>query len=310
MKSKGPLSSQSRGVLAVMLVSLTYALGVRHNSVLATIPLFYLIGRELLKANGLEKDLNGVMKATALSVILFVSSLTATKLVNSYKVRKGKLFPMIYVWDMAAISLKEKQVLLPDEIILEKVDTLNKLEKVFRNNVNNTISSVVSFYPQKNYIPYWLELIGRYPSSYFAHRNKVFAELITIDREMAYYPFHPGIDEDPFKKRNFRSRVMPTVYYEIINLARWLSGTFIYKAFLYLILSIGLISWFLYKYLARKSFSESYFIAGIFGLSGALYVLPLYFFAPASDFRYNVWMIFLSILGAIIAALEKKKLYK
>ena len=126
-----------------------------------------------------------------------------------------------------------------------------------------------------------------YPAHYLAHRTRVFSNLLGIGSEDVHMAFEHRIiaNDQGLKLVNQDSKTLDTAI-------QWLASsthTIIYRAWFYLVLLVLTLALALYRLAQNNSFGTRLLIC--MGFSGLLYVSPLLLVAPATDFRYNLWMV-------------------
>lgn len=287
----------SRWVLVVGLVALFYGLSAKETGLPAAVPLFFLLSDAWFKSRGLRPVSATLpwMKVSLLAVGAMVCTFFVSFLVGSIGVEKSTKWPTIAVWDLAAVSLAEDRLLLPESVLNYKgktgAETLALLRGSFSPEVNGTLVEVVNLFPgeeaQKELLQAWLSLPRQYPDGYFTHRAQVFGRLLGVPPYPVHLAFEHRIIDNDFGLRllNKDSR--------LFNFAiTWISesvDTPVYRSWVYFALLLLGLCYSLASLFRSNAFDTRVLV--YLGLSGAAYVLPLFVVAPAADFRYTLWMV-------------------
>lgn len=290
---------------------LVYALAVRHNAVFALLPVFFMMGDiilQVLKDNNktrLKKSSTNTVVWFGVLVVIFSG---AARFINTYQVQKIDVLGTLFVWDLAAISVYQNHLYLPEYMLEDKSvahsreEILDKVKERFDPKFNYTLMGVVDFYPPASYKKYWLKTVCENRKAYLYHRWQVAKALFGLF-EPVCSPFHPGIDENEY---GFKLLHQDTTIYKAYRfMAKLLLRTPLYKGWFYFLLSCMIISVLLFYKKGRllKQNKQIYF-AWLISLSGLLYVLPLIIIAPSCEFRYIIWLVCSSIWSLIIVVKE------
>lgn len=292
------------------LLCIVLACAYRHNALSAgAVFLAYLVYREV--SLGAQKPASG-KKLIALGSLLLVAGVSLILMLPNYllKLKNEPLWPLQAQWDIAAVSVRENQLLFPPGWASPKL-TMEILKRDFDPSVNVPVfkSSLVYLNP---YYPMseqdfsvlkkaWLRLPIDHPKAYLQHRWYVSKNLLGW-QDIAHpnYVFAPGIVR---YKDNPDIAVRQTALSNSVQ-ARLMSiiETPLFFGWCYLLLaSVGLFwSW------ARRNS-----LAFMLSASALCYVLPLAILAPSCDFRYLAWLLQGSLLALLaILALPADKHFK
>lgn len=292
------------------LFCIVLACAYRHNALSAgAIFLLYLVYREVsLRA---QKPLSR-KKWIALGSFLLVAGVQLLLMLPNHllKLKVEPLWPLQAQWDIAAVSVRENQLLFPPGWASPKL-TMEILKRDFDPSVNVPVfkSSLVYLNP---YYPMseqdfsvlkksWLRLPVDHPKAYLQHRWYVTKNLFGWqDLSHPNYVFAPGIVS---YKDNPNIAAQPTALTDSVQ-ARLLSiiETPLFFGWCYLLLaSVG----FFWAWAKRNS------LALMLSASALCYVLPLVILAPSCDFRYLAWLLQGSLLAMLaILALPADKHFK
>jgi len=296
----------SRWVLVVGLVALFYGLSAKHTGLPAAIPLFFLLSDAWFQSRGLQpvSATPPWLRVSVLAVSAMASMILASFLVGSIGVEKSTKWPTIALWDLAAVSLAEDRLLIPESVLNYKgktgAETLALLRGSFSPEVNGPLVEVVNFFPgeeaQKELLQDWLSLPRLYPDSYFTHRAQVFGRLLGVPPYPVHLAFeHRIIDND----LGLRLLNKDSGFFNFA--IKWVSrsvDTPLYKSWVYFALLLLCLCYSLASLFRANAFDARVLV--YLALSGAAYVLPLFIVAPAADFRYTLWMVACSAVMACI----------
>jgi len=282
----------ARWVFIVGLLALCYGLAAKRTALLAAIPLFYILCDAYFNSGGRR----GHWSNTAmLASMLLLSGLLAGLMMSSIGVEKYTKWPTIAVWDLTAVSIAEQKVLIPTTILFDKDEpeaaTLARMEAAFDPEVNGTLGDIGNFFPEPEHLREefnaWLSLPLDYPVSYFKHRARVFARLLGLGPNKVRMAFEDRIIANDFGLQllNKDSKALGTAF-EWVALS---TNTLIYRPWLYLVILVVTLSLASYRLWRNNTFGSRFLVC--MGFSGLLYVSPLFIVAPATDFRYTLWMV-------------------
>lgn len=275
---------------SIAVISLFYAVTVRYNAFTGAVPLVFYIAWQLFRryshscAKKISFCLSGVFLFLLVSYgILRVVNIGATT-VNPWS--------NIVTWDMAAISIKTNKDYIPKYMTHgQSPRTLIKeMKDAFNPVANIPVFSVIKGQPPegKKYdlLKRWAFVVSRNPFVYLRHRWTVFARLIDISGPV-YYPFNPGIEKNNL---NLSLWNMPKSW-NWIAIFNFLSSMVLYKPWVYLVGSLFVfVDASVFAFRNRTECGKSGAIIA-FSSSAIGMVLPLFFVAPAADFRYTIWLI-------------------
>jgi hypothetical protein len=300
------------GWLLTSFLALFYAASLRHNAILPAFPLMCLFAYQLARR---FSSPHTILLSSLVLILVLGLFYTFMSVVNK-GIKTTPQIGTVFVWDLAAISLKSNELVLPNYIqaSVSPPEVMESLRKSFNPNVNvptfNTVSPYITNVSNATFVRDWLSIVFRHPKDYFYHRLHVFSTLIGINEGPIYYPFHEGID--PNDLGITFSNLSPK-YLEAANTAfRRLSKAYIYRPWLYLVLGTGafLMSSFylLARVRARREASHhAATVVATLSLSGLASVVPLFVFAPAADYRYNIWLI-MSVMMILLVLIIRPQL--
>ena len=280
----------------------------RHNAFVATLPLIVMntaIAVPLLKAKyprqaaalahrGLERA--WVVGGTA--AVCATLSMTVS-FVNNHGVTDEQLWRSTMVHDLVGISVYQGVNLLPEEVTRKSHVTIEDLKKMYvgyhlasifapgsrklLGSPDPTSTAVIGANSDgKIVFKTWLVAVLDHPGSYLWHRGQVADKLLVLEAGNPWYPFHAGIDPNPYHIEFAPSALSN----KVLEWLRFAAGsTYLYSAWIYhvLLLVVIAVSWLLpFRYALYMQ---------LVAASGIIYALTNLFMAPCPDFRFNNWVI-------------------
>ncbi len=296
--------------LGVTLICLSYAIAVRVNGFIPGMIFAAYICYLILK-----KISGSVLKKTVLMfsllMVMFFSQLVIINTINS---RSEKIYTTgtLLLWDIAAISVYENKNLIPSWVPVLNKDKilLTELARYYTPLVNVPLYGVISPYLDNNkdrnaLMNYWVSMVLTYPEAYLHHRLRVFNNLLGLNKDEVYYAYNSGIKSNnlSLKFSNLSDNSLDFV----LRLFNWASSTLFYRAWIYVIISIGVFIFSCYKIIKNHENKNINILIAVISLSGIVNVASLFVIATAADFRYIIWTIFSSIISLLILFFNKKK---
>lgn len=296
---------QGRVIWAVLaFVFLFYGNAMRLNAILGAVPVAILLAEAFLYRVNVSAKL---WKVLGLTAVILVSQMFLISRI-SRDVKHVTALGTIFVWDIAAISVAENQNLYPSylERQIPEDQVLESTKKNYGVEANFYLWDTISPYPPPGYENTlnkdFFKLVVSHPWDYLKHRLKVFGLLIGIS-EKTYYAHNAGIDENTMGVdfTHLSHQSLSKIY----GVFDWLGNSIIYRVWFYIILGLILIRK-VFKNWRNRSATNDDFMGLMLVLSGWLIVFPLLFLGPAADFRYNIWLIYSTLLAWLVLYKKKK----
>ena len=195
--------------IAAVLASIILA-ATRHNAILLTFPAFYVLSRKVADqiTKSTKKQRRGIL-ATAF-IILMILTLGFSWVVNKKGKQRCHIWHQVLLWDLAAVSVLEDQMLIPAEF--RKAGEAGSLDRI-RSHFSYYNSDPLFFYnrsPLKLYgtawsgcneappldmlLESWFKTVFNHPGAYMHHRLQYLSHLLNI----------PDISQDKFGKAYYR----------------------------------------------------------------------------------------------------------
>lgn len=272
---------------AVMLVGIG---ALRHNALAAVLPLtVYIVGRWL--SGGRQRV--SLWRLSIGSLLLFVVIAMTSQLPARHpQVERVQFWPTVALWDLAAVSIAENRVLIPDSLQLRPL-TPEILAEHFQPDVNVPLFmpsdllkvSVVSPYSDAELAQLraaWLALPFRHSGAYFHHRWRLLRSQIGLPIGGLRPPQDVMADYTPFRDNPPLPVPALPLRQQALALLQSISGTAWLAAWPWLLASLPM-AWLLWR---RRHRSPQATLGLTLLASGWAYALPLTVLAASSELRY------------------------
>lgn len=280
-----------RRLLAVAVALLIGIGALRHNALPAVLPLSaYLAWRWL--GGGVRQTVPRLRWAAASLLLFFLIAGLSQLPARHPKVERVQFWPTVALWDLAAVSIADHDVLIPSALHLRPL-TPEVLAEHFRPEVNVPLFmpsdllkvSVVSPYTDdelRQLRTAWLGLPFTHPRAYLQHRWRLMRIQVGLpapDLPTAQ-DFVP--DYTPFRDNPALWVPALPLREQGLGLLRSLSGTIWLAAWPWLLASLPL-AWLLWH---RRRRSSQAMLGLTLLASGWAYALPLTVLAASAELRY------------------------
>jgi hypothetical protein len=291
----------SLGWLALAVPVLFYAIGVRHNALLAALPLGVWIG-DLIRRRATPRAMHSSLLAVAVGLFIVVALQGLALVVASRLIDGKRLYPeqQVMLHDLIAISLKTHSVWVPsffaDTSIslsaLSCVHTVDNAVAAFSGRYGTcplTLRKLTRIDQVSELRRVWLSAIIRNPEHYVAHRWNVWRRQLALHEGPVCYPFQAHIDPnrmgvavEPTPRRAQAMRLFGMTALR----------TPLYRGWLYVMIA-------LVSLVAVPALPQARPIA-VLGSSSLLYALGYLPFGTTCDFRMNWWPAVAAIIGLLM----------
>src|SRR5499427_972256 len=315
-----PTRARQITTLLVVLVVSFYAVGVRYNAAPALLPLLWLLLLPFFRRSGWRRSVGmAALAITGTALLLVGGGLVSYQLLDAKRIYPEQV---IELYDLAGISVRLGTDVIPAEAKSANFSSealraayspeyLNPL--IFRSDPAISPPLQGTGNPQSLTIfrQAWEHAIINYPWAYLSHRGAVFASLLGIGRQTPFFATvdyrqqsatfeaSVGVLGDPAVKSIdvgrpiFGQRVAASLLMAFVNWAA--VHTYLFFGWLWLLV---LVATFVAAIVLRKRPMAEVAIG--LSASGLLYLLPYFFVAPSSDFRYLYWSIVAASLSTVI----------
>jgi hypothetical protein len=251
-------------------------------------------------------------KITSLTLLIILTSLISTQVITKLTdSKKVALWQTVALWDMARVSIKTEQLLLPEFTIGEGM-TLDDLSRAntpwtnthlfskTRSGVNSGLGHPYTKQQNKLLFKAWFDMIKTFPGAYFSHRAEVSGELLRINDSQ-----NKPIDIFYTRKQKYFSGGH-TLNDSTVNLTitNWIDkhrNDFYFKGWFYISIQLMILFLLLTK---RKSPGSEFVLAVV--CSGLLSVLAHGIVAPSAEQRYLIWLVNSTLLATSLLFRQKK----
>jgi hypothetical protein len=305
--ASGLLIRESRRPSRVLIVMafglIALGAGFRHNGLFAALPFMPWLAWRWLRPNGPREE-STTPRIVAVAVLATVVTAAIVQLPDYLpQVKRVSMWPTVALWDLAAVSLEERRILIPDSLLLPGL-TLGELESNFVP-FTNTSTFQTNKILLSLWVPYtakqshdllraWLALPFEHPSAYWRHRWRLTRLLFGsgANGRPGYLVLQPD-----YEQRAGNPAIVPNqsaMNRFAITVLMLLIGTPLFGGWPYLALAALVLASCL-----RKSAFTRHALAATIAASGLAYALPLIVLSGAADFRYLSWLVGASLVGAL-----------
>jgi hypothetical protein len=291
---------KSNAYNAAGLFSCFYALSARHNALPAVLPILFLAVWVFMEANAssLPARRKFIVTACTGAILLLIMELGILRM-DAALAKNNRTHPsqIILIHDLVAISINTNHDFLPDFFTEGGAPfTITDLERIY-----SPISIDPLFFGDSNIrhlrfhnndqefhslLNQWLHTVPRHLRPYIVHRWIMFEAILGIGMKEVWYPFHTGIDPNPygFKVRGGR-------------LNRWamsqldlLKNSIFFRVWFYaLLIPVAMVVMLLRP-------GAPTLLVFMLGLSSAFNLLHYFLVGDAPDFRYSWWSVCATLL--------------
>ena len=294
----------SRAKVWIACVLIVYAGCIRQNALLAVIPLGALAAWMLSQTSAPRIRL---VVAGAIATVL-VTLAASIAFDRTLAIERRPLWPMLALWDLAALSVATDNLLLPpfthgQGLSVEELRDSQAFDPVsaaplFALSRSGIGSGLISPYPaeqQKELAAAWLSGVREHPQEYLAHRLRTMALLLGRHDEktagLAYYPTRSGYRDNPALPDSWN----PLAHQGLVDLAGRLRSTWLFSALPYLLahLTLLILAW------RRRHDPRAAIVLGVTSSSLA-YAASFVILAPSAELRFMTWPIVAAPLAIVL----------
>ncbi len=313
------LSNNRWWALLASLLSLAVALLFRFEAVLYLWPLLFFQIRQATRKNNANlaanRSLHFLLRDGFLVIVFAVLVLFGNQaLVKVTDTKKITLWPTIALWDIARVSIRENQVLMPDYTVgvgmtvedLAQATHSWTNTSLFSNTkagVNNSLATPYTPEQYKDLLVLWVSLPIKYPQSYAKHRLQLMRELMRVNED-------PNKPQDLFwcnyiTNYNDRFPANSSLLNLLVNLLlKRHKDSIVFKPWLYVIIAIMVVIYILRQ---RQITVQQRLAMNLIICSGLSLVVML-FLAPAAEQRYLIILFTVVPIAACLAWATKQPL--
>ena len=220
-------------VLAAMMLAAT-----RHNAILLTLPTFYVAAHKLAdqttKTTRIQR--RGIIAAACITLLVVTLGFTWT--VNKMGKQRCHIWHQILLWDLAAMSVLEDQMLIPDTFRKAGEDgSLDRIRSYFTHYNSDPLffyeRSPLKLYgtawsgcperpPLKSLLTSWCKTVFNHPGTYLRHRLLYLLHLFNISDVTqdkfgkAYYRIDSEFSSSANRSKRFERLTMNPIYEALV----------------------------------------------------------------------------------------------
>jgi len=294
----------SRVLLLAAFILIALGAGFRHNGLFAALPFMpYLAWRWLRPDRPVEKSARP--RVIAVAALAAIAAVTLAQLPDYLpQVERRSMWPTVALWDLAAVSVDEGRILIPDSLLRPGL-TLQEIASNFDPSTNTstfqTNKIVLSLWApytttqNRDLLRAWLALPFEHRSAYWRHRWRLTCLLFGSGAQgrpvgQVLQPEYQQLAGNPPIVPNQSALNRPA----LIALGSVIR-TPLFGGWLYLTLSVLVLVSCL-----RRSDRTRHALAATIAASGLCYALPLTVLSGAADFRYLSWLVGASMVAALM----------
>jgi hypothetical protein len=283
--------SDSIGALLGSIPLLFYGFGVRQNAAPAILPLALWSGFIACRVFSSLRVMAGRFRvlpfALGLAYFLFLMAavLTTTRILTGG--RSSYILQTVLLHDLSAISKERGEALFPDYVLRDEGFSLEKVSTQYQPYIATPIvpgrGSGLRLTENPEEIAAlrakWLEVVPENKGVYLRHRWEAFKWAVGFNKEHVCFPYlATSRSFDGYDVNDWR-------IHQYLRALFWkLRDTFLFRGFFWLLVCLVLLCVALGGRL--RGDLELVFVLS---LSGFLYGVAYFFFAPACDFRFFWW---------------------
>ena len=293
------LRDGSKRALLASIPFLFYGYGVRHNAAPAVLPLALWSGVVACRLwPSLKERAAGRLRLLPFALgLAYFLALTAAVLLTTRALtggRSGYFSQVVLLHDLTAISIERGEPLFPDYVLRGENFSLARAAATYQPDqavdLFKSEGAVMKMTENPEEVAAlrakWLEVVPANKAAYLRHRWAAFRMMIGLGEAEVCFPYL--VTSRPFAgyEVNLDWRV-----HRLLRAVFWkLRNTFFFRGYVWLLLSLGLLST-----AAAGRLRGDLEPAFVLSLSGTLYGLAYFFFAPSCDFRYLWWTVLASL---------------
>lgn len=281
---------------------IVYAGCIRQNALAAVVPFGAVAASIMFPPPRLRILLAGAV------VTALITLAVSTAFDRTLAVERRPLWPMLAIWDLAAMSVASNQLLLPafthgPGLDVEELRETRAFDPVSaaplfarsRSGMKSGLEGAFSVEQQRELAASWLSALRDHPSAYLGHRMRTSALLFgrhgSETSGLAYYPTQTSYRDNP----ELPARWNPSAHQYLVDLADRLVSTWFFSALPYLLIHLTI--WVLAA--RRRQHPHATIVLGVTS-SALLYSASFVILAPSAELRFLTWPIIAAPLVAML----------
>ncbi|MFN7709778.1 MAG: hypothetical protein ACK5O7_02290 [Holosporales bacterium] len=279
------------------LLILFYAINLRHNSLLAALPMIILVLWRWTEGHS-------KIKVLVISKLLLVSLFFLGNFFTYEVLKTSRTNPSFFIMidDLSHLSMKNEKSLIPG-IAYEDIEACSsqiiaETQLVGRHFCLSQKKSYQQNNPYENDLKKtWIRAILAHPIDYLKFRISAFSFLMRSPAEHPIYIWHPGIDVNDKGLKQHRNGATLLIEWYVKKAVK--RAPFLFKPYWWLWFSLVLL---LTTFLFQKN--PTIPITQALLSSSILYMLGYIPLTPMADFRYTYWSVLATSLATILFIIE------
>jgi len=282
----------------------------RYNGLFAVVP---LIALGVVQATGEAGGGRQLVRASIIGVIVFSTMLVGVKVVNdALTTVDDPIWVAPALFDIAGVihgtADAERQIALyqqvPSNFRLDKSSLDNLLhyysperwESLIHASHPAFVYQHLTEMDKQNLIRAWYSSVVSHPLAWFSHRMRVFRYNVAFNSDVTVpiYMYPHGISVELLRAYGTRNPDLNRLQRFVDSILTGMSQLVLFKPWIYLIICISVIIT-----CVKFSVPKKREIALITG-SGLTHALGVFLFAPAPDYRYSHYTVYVGTLGLIL----------
>jgi hypothetical protein len=299
------LRSGSRAMLMAACILFIYAGTIRQNALAAIIPL----GPLALYAFQSREHIGKKAILASMIVAGVVTAMAATTFDRLLATERHTVWPILALWDLAAISVATDQLLLPpfthgEGLSVEELretGAFNPISTTYlfshsKSGINDGFDSPYSTEQQWKLAQAWWTAAREHPTAYLAHRARtaslLFGRQSATPQGMPYFEARWSYADNPPLPEPWLASAQQQLY----RLAHRLTSTWLFSALPFVLVEAValLLAW------RRRTEPHAALAIGI-ASSALLYAASFLVLAPSAELRYLTWPIMAAVPAIALA---------
>ena len=296
--------NSARANIWIACVLIIYAGCIRQNALVAGVPLG-AVAAWMLAPTSTARIRLVVVGAVVTTLVTLAASVTFDR---TLAVERRPLWPMLALWDLAAMSVATNDLLLPPfthgpGLSVEELRETKGFDPVSaaplfartRSGMDSGLERPYSAEHQKELFAAWWRGLRDHPREYLKHRLRTAALLFGQHDEetvgLAYYPVRSAYRDNPSLPAIWN----PSAHQALVDLAGRLQSTWLFSALPYVLthLTLLILAW------RRRCDPRAAIVLGVTS-SSLVYAASFLVLAPSVELRFLTWPIVAAPLALLL----------
>jgi len=289
----------SRVLLAMAFGAIAMGAAFRHNGLFAAIPFMPYLAVRWSRSGTTRRRIVAVVALATLFTIAVAELPTYLP-----HVERRSMWPTVALWDLAAVSIDENRILIPDSLLrpgLTVADLSSNFSpftntSTFRTDrIRLSLREPYDAMQNRDLLRAWVALPFRHPSAYWRHRWRLTRLLFGSSLQgrpsyLVLQPEYQQLADNPPVSPNRSTLNWLVIHALLVLIATPLFSGWLYVSVALLVL-LGCVV---------QTTSENRALAATIAASGLCYAVPLSVLSGAADFRYLSWLVGASLVAMLL----------